>query len=125
MTIRLSRVPGRLLAATFVASLSLVLVGKAWGSDAERKAMIAKVNPSVVQVKQEHSLGSGFVVYVDGDDAIDAILVCAVDAQLPVLAQRRPLHVGELDDTPLACGRFPAERAIADVRSQIEQGVSQ
>jgi S1-C subfamily serine protease len=72
MTIRPSRAWGRLLAAALAANLSLLLVASAWGNDAERKAMIAKVNPSVVQVKQEHSLGSGFVVYVEGDDAIAA-----------------------------------------------------
>jgi S1-C subfamily serine protease len=72
MTIRPSRIPGRLLTAVLAASASLVLVTNARGSDAERKAMIAKVNPSVVQVKQEHSLGSGFVVWVDGDNAIAA-----------------------------------------------------
>ena len=42
----------------------------AWGNDAERKKVFARVNPAVVQVKQEHSLGSGFVIYVDGDSAI-------------------------------------------------------
>jgi S1-C subfamily serine protease len=72
MTVRLSRVPGRLLAAVLTATVGLVLVAHTRGGDAERKAMIAKVNPSVVQVKQERSLGSGFVVYVDGDDAIAA-----------------------------------------------------
>jgi S1-C subfamily serine protease len=70
MRIRQSRVPGRLLAVALAASLSLVLVANAWGSDAERKKVFAKVNPAVVQVKQEHSLGSGFVIFVDGDTAI-------------------------------------------------------
>ena len=49
-----------------------MFAANAWGNDAERKAVFARVNPAVVQVKQEHSLGSGFVVYVDGDIAIAA-----------------------------------------------------
>ncbi len=72
MTIRPSRVPGQSLAAVLAASLTLVLAASAWGNDAERKAVIAKVRPSIVLVKQEHSLGSGFVVAVDGDIAIAA-----------------------------------------------------
>ena len=53
--------------------LGLAFTSIAWGqSDAERKALIAKVNPSVVQVRQEHSLGSGFVVSVDKGSAIIA-----------------------------------------------------
>jgi S1-C subfamily serine protease len=72
MTIRPSRIPGQLLAASIAASLSLVVVASAWGDDAERKRIFAKVNPSVVQVRQEHSLGSGFVIWVEGDSAIAA-----------------------------------------------------
>ena len=49
-----------------------MLAANAWGNDAERKKVFAKVNPAVVQVKQEQSLGSGFVIYVDGDEAIAA-----------------------------------------------------
>ncbi|MFZ1936321.1 MAG: trypsin-like peptidase domain-containing protein [Thermoguttaceae bacterium] len=79
MTIRPSRVPSRLLAATLAASLSLVFAANAWGNDAERKAMLAKVNKSVVQVRHEQSLGSGFVVYVDGDNAIAATNFHVVD----------------------------------------------
>ena len=52
--------------------LGLVFASNAWGSDAERKRVFVKVNPSVVQVRQEHSLGSGFVIAVDGDSAIAA-----------------------------------------------------
>ena len=53
--------------------LGLFLASTACGNDAERKALFARVNPSVVQVRQENgSLGSGFVVVVKGDEAIAA-----------------------------------------------------
>jgi S1-C subfamily serine protease len=58
--------------AALGAILGLLIAATALGSDAERKAVIAKVNPSVVQVSQEHELGSGFVVHVDGESAIAA-----------------------------------------------------
>ena len=51
--------------------LGLVFAATVRGDDTTRKALFAKVNPSVVQVRQENgSLGSGFVVAVDGDSAI-------------------------------------------------------
>ena len=70
MTIRPSRVPARWLVTALAAGLGLVFAANARGNDAERKKVFARVNPAVVQVKQEHSLGSGFVIYVDGDSAI-------------------------------------------------------
>ena len=89
MTIRPSRVPSRLLAATLAASLSLVFAANAWGNDAERKAMLAKVNKSVVQVRHEQSLGSGFVVYVDGDNAIAATNFHVVDGARKITISRQ------------------------------------
>jgi len=51
----------------------LLLTSVAWGDEeSERKAMFARVNESVVQVRQEHSLGSGFVVRYDKGIAIIA-----------------------------------------------------
>ena len=53
--------------------LGLAFTSSAWGqSDAERKAMLTQVSLSVVQMRHEHSSGSGFVVGVDEGGAIIA-----------------------------------------------------
>jgi S1-C subfamily serine protease len=70
MTVQVNRFGIRARMATLVAVLGLILAANAWGDEAERKAMFAKVNPSVVKVRQERSLGSGFVVAIDGDTAV-------------------------------------------------------
>jgi S1-C subfamily serine protease len=72
MTIRLSRLGAWAHLAALGMGLVLVCSATASGGDAERKAVFAKVNPSVVQVRQEKSLGSGFVIAVHGDEAIVA-----------------------------------------------------
>lgn len=72
MGILSSRLGNRWLSVVCVAVVALLVTSRALASDAERKAVIAKVNPSVVQVRLAKSLGSGFVVVVNGDEAIAA-----------------------------------------------------
>jgi S1-C subfamily serine protease len=72
MAIQWNRFGARAQMAALGMVLGLVYSSTASGGDAERKAVFAKVNPSVVQVRQEKSLGSGFVIAVHGDEAIAA-----------------------------------------------------
>ena len=70
MAVRLNCFSITMQTIALAAVLLLASVANAWGNDAERKAMIAKVNPSIVKIRQSHSLGSGFVIAVDDDTAV-------------------------------------------------------
>ena len=83
--------------------LGLVLAANAGGGDAERKAIFAKVGPSIVQLKQARSLGSGFVIAVDGDSAFAATNYHVVEGAQK-LAIRFPWNDRDAKDTHEADG---------------------